>query len=147
MAFYLKPRGKLLGRISQIHTWLYRKTRGRVGHGLIGLRILLLGTVGRKSGQLRVAPLPYFKVDDYLVVIASNAAQRKHPAWYHNLQANPVVEVQVGREQFSARARTLESSERERAWGLVTSKEPRYAHYQGLVERQIPVVALERIEA
>lgn len=145
MAFYLKPRGKLLGHISRVHAWLYRKTRGRIGHGLIGLRILLLGSVGRKSGQLRVAPLPYFKVGDYLVVVASNAAQVKHPAWYHNIKANPVVDVQVGREQFSARARTLEGSERERAWQLVTRKEPRYLHYQELVERRIPVVALERI--
>ncbi|MGE0324237.1 MAG: nitroreductase family deazaflavin-dependent oxidoreductase [Polyangiaceae bacterium] len=147
MAFYLKPRGKLLGHISRIHTWLYRKTDGRVGHGLIGLRILLLGSTGRKSGALRVAPLPYFKVNGYLVVIASNAAQVKHPAWYHNVRANPRVQLQVGREQYTALARTLSGDERARAWRLVTEKEPRYAHYQGLVEREIPVVALERERA
>ena len=114
---------------------------------MIGLRILLLGSVGRKSGALRVAPLPYFKVNDYLVVIASNAAQVKHPAWYHNVKANPLVQVQVGREQYQARARTLAGEERTRVWRLVTAKEPRYAHYQELVERQIPVVALEREQA
>ncbi|MCA9630878.1 MAG: nitroreductase family deazaflavin-dependent oxidoreductase [Myxococcales bacterium] len=145
MALYFKPRGELLGRISRIHTWLYRKTRGRVGHGLIGLKILLLGSVGRKSGQLRVAPLPYFRVADYLVVIASNAAQAKHPAWYHNIRANPLVDVQLKGERFSARTRVLEGEERERAWRVVTTKEPRYAHYQELVERKIPVVALERV--
>lgn len=141
MAFYLKPRGALLARISRAHVWLYQRSGGRVGARLVGMDILLLHSRGAKSGVTRTAPLPYFRAESELVVVASNAAQAKHPAWYHNVRANADVALQVRGEYFEARARVLEGEQRRAAWETIAQLQPRYAHYQDLTSREIPLVA------
>jgi deazaflavin-dependent oxidoreductase (nitroreductase family) len=78
------------------------------------------------------------------VVIASQGGMPTHPNWYHNLSADPAVEVQVGADRFAARARTAEGDERERLWGLMTGIWPNFNVYQTRTERRIPVVVLER---
>lgn len=144
MAFYFKPRGELLAKISRAHIWLYQKSRGRLGARLVGMDILLLHSHGAKTGVRRTAPLPYFRAESDLVVVASNSAQAKHPAWYYNVRAKPDVELQVGRERFKASARVLEGAERRAAWALIVALQPRYAHYQTLTEREIPLVGFNR---
>jgi deazaflavin-dependent oxidoreductase (nitroreductase family) len=78
------------------------------------------------------------------VVIASQGGMPTHPNWYHNLTADPAVEVQVGAERFAARAHTAEGAERDRLWELMTGIWPNFNVYQTRTDRKIPVVVLER---
>ncbi|MBS2038254.1 nitroreductase family deazaflavin-dependent oxidoreductase [bacterium] len=103
---------------------------------------LLLTTVGRKSGQKRMMPLIYGKVDEGYVIVASKGGAPKHPDWYVNLEAEPSVEVQVASNKFPARAETVTGAERSRLWELMLPIWPPYADYQKKTEREIPVVLL-----
>jgi deazaflavin-dependent oxidoreductase (nitroreductase family) len=139
------PSPKMMQRVSKIHIKLYKASGGLIGSFVDDLDILLLTTRGRKSGQLRTAPLPYFKEGDRHVVIASNGGGQKHPAWYLNLSANPDVEVQVGMYKHRMRARTVDDeTERSQLWKMVTKDHPRYDRYKESTKgREIPVVVLE----
>jgi F420H(2)-dependent quinone reductase len=129
-----------------LHTWLYRATGGRLGHTIpgVGGRMLLLEHVGAKSGTKRTSPLLYFPDDEDLVIVASKGGYPKHPAWYHNLMANPDTEVQVGRERRRVHARTATAEERERLWPRAVKSYHGYADYQVRSKgREIPLVILE----
>jgi F420H(2)-dependent quinone reductase len=127
-----------------INRVLYRATGGKVGGSMKGAPILLLTTTGRKSGKRRTTPLLYLRDGDALAVVASEGGAPRHPAWFHNLQANPQVEIEIGRERERRRARQATPEERERLWpGLVEMYAP-YASYQEKTARTIPVVLLER---
>lgn len=103
---------------------------------------LLLTTVGRKSGQSRIMPLIYGKVEDGYVIVASKGGAPKHPDWYVNLEANPQVEVQVASHKFKAQAETIQGPRRAELWDLMLPIWPPYADYQQKTEREIPVVLL-----
>src|SRR6187551_850819 len=121
----------LTWRFMGVHTLVYRATHGRVGHTAPGFpTILLLDHVGAKSGTKRTSPLLYFKDGDDLVIVASKGGFPKHPAWYHNLMANPDTEVQVGREHRRVRARVATKEERERLWPVALKQYRGYADYQ-----------------
>jgi deazaflavin-dependent oxidoreductase (nitroreductase family) len=125
-----------------IYQWLYEATDGRFTW-LGGLPVLLLRTVGRKSGVQRTAALVYLKAGDELVVVASNGGSDNPPAWLLNVQKNPDVGVQIGRERTRMRARIADASERERLWPLVNrNNADRYDAYQAKTEREIPLVVL-----
>ena len=128
------------------HTFLYRRTGGRLGHTIpgVGGKMLLLDHVGAKSGTKRTSPLLYVRNGDDLVVVASKGGYPKHPAWYHNLMANPDTEVQVGSEQRKVRTRVADAEERERLWPIVVESYHGYADYQARSKgREIPLVVLE----
>jgi len=110
----------------------------------MGLPVLLLDTVGRKSGQPRTNALTYFPKGDSYVVIASVLGEARDPAWWLNLRAAPDTRIQIGRERIGVRAREAEGSERGQLWSEVVAKAPDYAEYQARTERRIPVVVLER---
>lgn len=137
------PSPAVLAKISQAHIWLYRRTAGLVGQRLDGLDICLLTTRGRKSGQERTAPLPYFRDGERIVLIASNGGRDKHPAWFLNLSDNPDVELQIGARRLKLRARKAEGEERSRIWALVTRDHPRFDRYVAWTKRVIPVVVLD----
>jgi len=125
-----------------IYQWLYEATDGRFTW-LGGMPVLLLRTVGRKSGVERTAALVYLKAGSELVVVASNGGSNKPPAWLLNVQKNPDVGVQIGREHTRMRARIAEAKERERLWPLVNrNNADRYEAYQAKTQRQIPLVVL-----
>lgn len=129
-----------------VHTWLYRASGGRIGHTIpgIGGRMLLLDHVGAKSGAKRTSPLLYFRDGEDLVIVASKGGYPKHPAWYHNLMANPDTEVQVGTERRKVHARVATSQERERLWPRAVKSYHGYADYQKRSKgREIPLVVLE----
>ncbi len=106
--------------------------------------MLLLDHVGAKSKTKRTSPLLYFRDGENLVVIASKGGYPKHPAWYHNLLANPQTSVQVGSERIGVRARVAGPDERPRLWGMAISKYGGYADYQARSKgREIPLVVLE----
>jgi deazaflavin-dependent oxidoreductase (nitroreductase family) len=106
--------------------------------------MLLLDHVGAKSGTKRTSPLLYVKDGDDVVVIASKGGYPKHPAWYHNLMANPDTTVQVGSERRSVHARVAGPEERERLWAIAVKAYRGYDDYQARSKgREIPLVILE----
>ena len=125
----------------------FRASRGKSGGPMAGRPLLLLTTTGAKSGQLRTTPMMYIRVDDQLLVIASNAGAPTHPDWYRNLMAHPEVTVEVGNEIFEATAIVTEGAERQRLWTRVVERYPFFADHQAKVTRQIPVIVLKRREA
>jgi deazaflavin-dependent oxidoreductase (nitroreductase family) len=124
------------------HTGVYRLTGGRIGGKMGGLRILLLTSTGRKSGQPRTVPLVFFEDGERLVVIASKGGDPKDPLWWENLKRDPSAEVQVGAERRRMRARLASVEERARLWPRVKRENPAYAAYEKRTSREIPVVIL-----
>jgi F420H(2)-dependent quinone reductase len=134
----------VLRRLTGVHTTLYRVTGGIVGHRVPGSPpMLLLDHVGAKSGTRRTSPLVYAEDGDDLVLVASKGGYARHPAWFHNLRANPDTTVQVGSEKRRVRARVATDVERERLWPLVVETYSGYDGYQARTERTIPLVVLE----
>jgi len=133
------------GWVGRIHRAIYRASGGRVGARLAGLDMLLLTTTGRKSGEPRTQPLACFPDGDAWVVVASNAGQDHHPAWFLNLQANPEARIRIGREERAVRAQVAEGAERERLWPWLKQRNPAYARYERSTERRIPVVILRPV--
>ena len=135
------------------HVRRYRETGGADGHfwdttpvGGDGPRpCLLLATMGRKTGQPHVHPLLYAEHGSSFVIVASKGGSDAHPHWYHNLIANPAVRVQVGPEEFAARARLVDDEEHPNLWALVTAMYPPYVDYQSRTQRRIPLFVLDRI--
>lgn len=136
----------IIRAMSVINTWIYRTSGGRIGGRFLrsGAPILLLTTVGRKSGKPRVAPLLYLRDGDTLVVVASKGGMDHHPLWYLNLRDHPDVEVEIGSEVLKMRARTADGAEKKRLWPKLCEMYPDYADYQARTQRDIPVVILER---
>jgi deazaflavin-dependent oxidoreductase (nitroreductase family) len=129
-----------------VHTFLYRRTGGRLGHTIPGVpgKMLLLDHVGAKSGAERTSPLLYIEDGDDVVVVASKGGFPKHPAWYHNLMANPDTTIQVGSERRPVHARVAGPEERERRWPLAVKAYHGYEDYAARSKgREIPLVILE----
>ncbi|WP_248966083.1 nitroreductase/quinone reductase family protein [Sphaerisporangium perillae] len=124
----------------------FRANGGKVGGPFEGGDLLLLTTTGAKSGQEHTVPLGYVRDGDLLLVVASAGGAPRHPAWYHNLLAHPMVRVEIGTEVFAAIAVPAEGARRERLFEQVVRAAPGYADYQAQTGRILPVVALERSE-
>jgi deazaflavin-dependent oxidoreductase (nitroreductase family) len=128
-----------------VHTHLYRKTGGR--NRPTGPRFpknLLHDHVGAKSGTKRTSPLLYFRDGEDVVIVASKGGFPQHPAWYHNLMANPETTVQIKSEKLAVRARRATPEERKRLWPVALKQYRGYADYQARSKgREIPLVILE----
>lgn len=135
-----------LRRAMGVHALLYEKSGGRVGHRVPGFGppMLLLHHIGAKSGAERTSPLLYVPDGEDVVIVASKGGYPKHPAWFHNLMANPDTTVRIGREVRPVRARVATAAERERLWPKVVEAYPNYDVYQRRSKgREIPLVILE----
>jgi F420H(2)-dependent quinone reductase len=126
-----------------VHRRVYRLSGGRFGGRIGRLPVLLLTTMGRRSGRPRTQPLAYPQAGDGYAVIASKGGAAQHPLWYLNLRANPLAEVTVGRETRRVRARDAQGEERERLWRALADLYPGYERYAQKTRRLIPVVVLE----
>ena len=127
------------------HVRVYRETGGERGYDWRGTTILLLTTIGRKSGEERTTPLIHRTDGERYVIIASKGGAADDPAWFKNLSKNPDrIEIQVKGDRFPVTASVTEGPERERLWKLMTEVWPDYDDYQVKTDRQIPVVVLER---
>jgi deazaflavin-dependent oxidoreductase (nitroreductase family) len=132
----------LIKAVSGANTAIYRVSGGRLGARFFGAPVLLLTTVGRKSGERRTAPLLYLEDGDRIVIVASKGGDPKHPAWYLNLKSDPDVEVEIGKQKRRMRARTANDEERAELWPKLVAMYRHYDTYQRRTDRTIPVVIL-----
>lgn len=121
----------------------FRSNDGKVGGGFEGAPLLLLHTVGARTGKPRVNPMMYLDEGGRRYVFASKAGADVNPDWYHNLVARPDVSIEVGTETIDVTATPLEGAERGRIYAEQARRYPAFAEYQAKTERVIPVVALD----
>jgi deazaflavin-dependent oxidoreductase (nitroreductase family) len=121
----------------------FRANQGEVGGNFAGAPVLLLHTVGAKSGQPRVHPMMYQKVPDGYAVFASKGGAPTNPDWYHNLVAHPEVQAEIGANTVDLVARLAEGEERDEIWTKQKADYPGFADYESKTTRQIPVIVLQ----
>jgi deazaflavin-dependent oxidoreductase (nitroreductase family) len=124
----------------------FRSAGGVVGGPFEGLPMLLLTTTGARSGEPRTTPMIYREDGARLVVFAANGGTRNNPGWYHNLLANPVAQVEVGKEAYQVTWAEAEGAERERLWAERLAEAPQLAEMQKQAGRTIPVIAFTRVD-
>ena len=141
---------KIIQKMSKANVAVYRWTGGllgskwRVGSAFPrGVPVLLLTTIGRKSGLPRIAPLLYIEDGANIIVVGSQGGLPSDPLWYKNLQANADCEVQIKRRKMKMRARTANPDERAELWPKLVAHYADYASYETWTDRVIPVVILE----
>jgi deazaflavin-dependent oxidoreductase (nitroreductase family) len=133
---------------SRLHARLYRLTGGRfLPRWFHGAPVMLLRTVGRRSGRRRTSPVLYLRDGESLVVLAANAGNDRTPDWWHNLRAAGEGEVVIGRDRCRVRPRILTGPERERLWREFVEMYPQAEIYTSFTERPLPLIALEPVEA
>ena len=144
--------GTIIKVMSDVNTAIYRWSGGllgstwRVGSAFPwGIPLLLLTTIGRKSGQPRTLPLLFIEEGDHIIIVASKGGLPSEPLWYKNLVANPECDVQIKRRKVKAKARTASPEEREALWPKLVAHYPDFASYATWTDRIIPVVILEPI--
>ena len=123
----------------------FRANDGRVGGHFEGRTLLLLHSIGARSGAERVNPLMYLALDGSYAVFATNSGYANHPGWYHNLRAHPSASVEVGTRAVDVTAREAEGEERARIWARQVEVAPAFAELQAKTSRLIPVLLLEPV--
>ncbi|HZC10994.1 MAG TPA: nitroreductase family deazaflavin-dependent oxidoreductase [Mycobacterium sp.] len=145
MAFPSFVEQNLLPAVLRVHDAVYQKTNGWIGHRTLGIPSLLLHTVGAKTGQARTASLTYARDGGNYLIVASKGGDPKAPGWYHNLKADPNVEINVGPKRFGVTAKPVlpDDPDYGRLWQIVNKNNgDRYTAYQKKTSRPIPVVVL-----
>lgn len=122
----------------------FRANGGKVGGPFEGADLLLLTTTGAKSGQPRVNPLAYQRIDGKLVIAGSFRGADVNPAWVHNLHANPSAHIEIGTDSYDVLARELPRDERDEVWAKFAAAAPGFAEYQEKTSRVIPLFELSR---
>jgi deazaflavin-dependent oxidoreductase (nitroreductase family) len=131
---------------TKFHKKVFALTGGRVGARMGGQDIVMIDTIGRKSGQLRRVPVACYSYKD-VTVVGSNNGLDKHPVWWLNLQSKPCVDIQLGTESFQVEAVLLAADEREEAWQEIIRINPRQKNYQAaLSARQMPIIYLKPVD-
>ena len=124
----------------------YEATDGAEANDLRGRPVIVLTSVGAKTGKLRKTALMRVEHDGIYAVVASQGGAPRHPVWYHNLKANPHVELQDGAVKRDYEAREITGTEKVLWWERAVEAWPDYAKYQTRTDRQIPVFVLEPLE-
>jgi deazaflavin-dependent oxidoreductase (nitroreductase family) len=120
----------------------FRANHGRLGGQFEGAPVLLLHSIGAKSGQERVSPMMYLADGDRYLIFASAAGADRNPAWYHNLIAHPDASIEVGDETVDVHAVELDRAERDEKYAIQAQRYPGFAEYERRTTRVIPVLAL-----
>jgi len=132
----------------RLHHAIYKGTNGRIGHRIPGVPpSLLLHTTGAKTGKPRTTSLTYARDGDSYLIVASKGGDPRAPGWYHNLRADPNVEINVGTKRFAVTAKPVlpEDPDYARLWQIVNKNNAnRYENYQRRTSRPIPVIVLSR---
>lgn len=124
----------------KFHTWVLKKSDGK--RMSMGGRLLILKTVGAKSGKSRENPLMYIPHEGGYLLAASMAGAPKSPGWYHNLKKSPTVHVNIEGDDIACTARIAKGDERNELWAKFEAFDKRFANYQKKTDRVIPVVVL-----
>lgn len=122
----------------------FRSSAGKLGGAFEGAPVLLLTTVGARSGQSRTSPMMFLPEGDRIIVFASNEGKGTHPGWYHNLRANPAAAVEVGTETYPVTATEITGAEHDRLYAIQAERYPGFAAYRERTDRVIPVIELTR---
>ena len=131
---------------SGVHAGVYRATGGKLFGRMGKSPILLLNTVGRKTGRKRTSPLLYVMDGEDFVIIASKGGAAAHPAWYLNLRANPEATVEIGDREVQVEAEVADPEEKARLWQKMVEMYPAYDDYQRKTGREIPLLILHPVE-
>ena len=124
----------------------FRGNGGKVGGHFEGKTLLLLHTLGAKSGWERVTPTAYVRDGERFVIIASNSGAENHPAWYHNLISNSVATIEVGADQFKVYASIAQEPERTHLYDKMVKMMPVFEKYCRETKREIPVILLTPVK-
>ena len=138
--------------MSDFNSGLIDDLRANGGHAstgpFVGKQVLILTTTGAKSGQRRETPLAYSTEGDDIVIVASMGGAPQHPSWYHNLVANPNVQIEVDGTAYDATATVVDEAERRRLYDAHTEIFPGFAEYEAKTGgRVIPVIVLHKVAA
>jgi len=128
------------------NAFLIRFTNGRIGSQLGTQNILLLETIGRKTGQPRVTPVAYFFHDGQYLIVASNWGKDQDADWYLNLLKTPRATLQVYDKKILVEAHAAQGDEYARLWKFATERHPPYLRYQQMTARHIPIVVFEVVD-
>lgn len=132
---------KFIRLMSTVNTGVYRRTGGRLGAKFKGgAPVCLVTTTGRRTGEPRTVPLLYLQRGDDVVIVASKGGWSTHPAWYHNVVAEPRVTVQIGRRTVPMVARVADEATKAELWPQLVAMYSDYEDYQARTERDIPVI-------
>jgi deazaflavin-dependent oxidoreductase (nitroreductase family) len=126
-----------------INTFAIRVSRGRLGSQLGTQTILLLNTIGRRSGRNYITPIAYFMTDGYYFLIASNWGNDHNPAWYNNLMAQSRTTIEVNSRKIPVEPHQVEGQEYDRLWKYAVEHHPPYQHYKEMTKRHIPIIVLQ----
>ncbi|MBI5506956.1 MAG: nitroreductase family deazaflavin-dependent oxidoreductase [Deltaproteobacteria bacterium] len=130
--------------MSRVNTWIFRLSGGRFGaRWMHGAPVMLLTTIGRKSGEARTTPLLYLEDGERVLLVGSQGGMSKNPLWVGNIDADPNVEIQIGSSARKMRGRRASAEEKARYWPALTRMYPDFADYQARTTRDIPVIVLE----
>jgi deazaflavin-dependent oxidoreductase (nitroreductase family) len=141
-----KPYPPIVVRIARLattaHVALYRLTSGKLGGTILGLPVLLLTTIGRKSGKQHTTPVAYFPHGDGYMIVASNQGQGKLPNWWLNMRESKQAQIEIGRKRMRVSAQQTSPQERQRLWPSVVARLSNYERYQQSTSYPIPLILL-----
>jgi deazaflavin-dependent oxidoreductase (nitroreductase family) len=126
-----------------LNTFVIRASRGTLGTLLLAQTVLLLHTVGRRSGRHFITPISYFQADGYYFLVGSNWGRRHNAAWYYNLLAQPYTTIEVRGREIPVEARQAEGEEYERLWQCAVQRYRGYSRYKARLKRHIPIIVLQ----
>jgi len=132
----------LINIFTRVHVLIYQVSHGYLGNQLGKQSMLLLYTIGRRSGKKRVTSLAYYRDGSNYLIVGSNWGKETQPAWFHNLMGQPRATIQVGKMSIAVLARQAQGEEYQRLWGQVTSQNHQYIEYQKQIKRRIHIVIL-----
>jgi deazaflavin-dependent oxidoreductase (nitroreductase family) len=144
-------RGARQPKANPLMTWVNNRAINRVrrrGGKLMGMKLLVLNTVGKKTGAQRANPVAWFPGDEgtWLIVASAGGAAR-NPAWFYNLSGNPGdISIDVDRSHVPVAAEQLHGEGRDRAWASITTSAPQFKRYETKTDRLIPIIRLTRRE-
>ncbi|MEW6402595.1 MAG: nitroreductase/quinone reductase family protein [Chloroflexota bacterium] len=125
-----------------VNSFLIRASRGRIGSRLGTQTVLILHTIGRKSGQPREVPIAYFALDGKYMIVASNWGKDREAEWLLNLRKHPQATIDVNGKSIRVKTYEAQGEEYDQLWKFATGRHPPYLDYQKMTSRRIPIVVL-----
>jgi len=136
----------MLKAMISVMVFMYRLTGGGIGGKMQTMPVLLLSTIGRKSGKPRTVPLTYLRDGSAYVITASYGGLPRNPAWFLNLESHPEATIQVKKRQMQVKTETANPEKKRELWARLMEVAPGYANYQKRTTRDIPMVILHPVE-